>query len=116
MHSSSLQLFQPTQVPADPRHRVQGLHGAGAARGGGVHAAAEWLLRQWKQEKLIDNLKDKWVEDYQLRQGVIADSLKPNAKPGWFVNGQGQTMILIPGPVEFHQNLEMRPGLITGQH
>ena len=67
----------------------------------GVHAAAEWLLRQWKQEKLIDHLKDKWVEDFKLRQGSIADSLKPNAKPGWFVNRQKQTMVLIPGPVEF---------------
>ena len=67
----------------------------------GVHAAAEWLLRQWKQEKLIDNLKDEWVGDYKLRQGSIAASLKPNAKPGWFVNRQKQTMVLIPGPVEF---------------
>jgi formylglycine-generating enzyme required for sulfatase activity len=67
----------------------------------GVHAAAEWLLRQWKQEKLIDNLKDRWGEDFKLRQGAISASLKLDTKPGWFVNRQKQTMVLIPGPVEF---------------
>jgi hypothetical protein len=59
------------------------------------------LLRQWKQEKLIDNLKDRWGEDFKLRQGAISASLKLNTKPGWFVNRQKQTMVLVPGPVEF---------------
>ncbi|MCY2947863.1 MAG: SUMF1/EgtB/PvdO family nonheme iron enzyme, partial [Planctomycetota bacterium] len=67
----------------------------------GLHAAAEWLLRQWKQETWISKSNQNWVEDSKRRQGAIADSLKPGAKPGWFVNRQRQTMILIPGPVEF---------------
>ena len=46
-------------------------------------------------------MKNKWVEDFELRQGAIAASRKPDAKPGWFVNRQKQTMVLIPGPVEF---------------
>jgi formylglycine-generating enzyme required for sulfatase activity len=75
----------------------------------GVHAAAEWLLRQWKQEKLIDNLKDQWIDDFKLRQGAIAASRKPGASLGWFMNRQKQTMVLVPGPVEFRMG-EPPPG------
>jgi serine/threonine protein kinase/formylglycine-generating enzyme required for sulfatase activity len=55
----------------------------------GVHGAAEWLLRQWGQR---DQLR-------QVEQGLAAS--KVNGYRSWYVNGQGQTMVVIPGPVEF---------------
>jgi serine/threonine protein kinase/formylglycine-generating enzyme required for sulfatase activity len=47
----------------------------------GIHSAAEWALRKW-------------------------DALKPLGKTAaekknWFVNSQGQTMLIVRGPVEF---------------
>ena len=56
----------------------------------GIHGAAEWTLRQWKQEEKLaaqaelSKLKDK---DKGARR--------------WFVNSQGQTFAVIDGPVEF---------------
>ena len=68
----------------------------------GVHAAAEWLLRTWKQ--------DAWLKrtDQQLAQPESAknprlDDIRRNGAKGtaWYVNGKGQTMVAIAGPVEF---------------
>jgi len=67
----------------------------------GVHAASAWLLRQWKQEALITKLNTKWSKDTNRRDSVTQAALIPGAKPGWFVNGQKQTMTIVPGPVEF---------------
>jgi formylglycine-generating enzyme required for sulfatase activity/tRNA A-37 threonylcarbamoyl transferase component Bud32 len=60
----------------------------------GIHAAASWTLRQWdhgkelaKIDKELSSRRDSKVEDHR--------------SPGWWVNSQGQTMVRIPGPVEF---------------
>jgi len=55
----------------------------------GIHGAAEWPLRMWGQQESLDEI------DQQLATG------KPEGNRRWFVNGQGQTMVVIPGPVEF---------------
>jgi len=55
----------------------------------GIHGAAEWALRQWKQH---DKLKEL---DAELRK------VKDWGERRWFVNGQGQTFAVIEGPVEF---------------
>jgi formylglycine-generating enzyme required for sulfatase activity len=55
----------------------------------GIHGAAEWALRQWKQH---DNLKDS---DDRLRK------LKERGDRRWCVNSQGQMLVLVEGPVEF---------------
>jgi eukaryotic-like serine/threonine-protein kinase len=54
----------------------------------GIHGAAEWTLRQWKQQASIEAV------DAELRK------LKETGDRRWFVNGQGQTFAVIEGPVE----------------
>jgi formylglycine-generating enzyme required for sulfatase activity len=53
----------------------------------GVHGAVEWLLRRWGQ---AERLKDR---DRRLLGA-------PRGQRGWYVNGQGQTMVLVPKPGE----------------
>jgi formylglycine-generating enzyme required for sulfatase activity len=73
----------------------------------GLHAAAEWLLRQWHEEAWLSETDRAWAKDSQgrqqrldqLKEGLVRD--KEKAKPQWYVNGQGQAMVVIPGPVEF---------------
>jgi formylglycine-generating enzyme required for sulfatase activity len=72
----------------------------------GLHGAAEWLLRAWQQEAWLKQVNDGWTRDNEqrlkrlesIRQFVTKDKEKT---PRWYVNGQGQTMEAIPGPVEF---------------
>ncbi len=73
----------------------------------GLHAAVEWLLRTWKQEAWLKQVNDEWKNDKEqrekrieeIRQSVAKD--KGKAPKQWYVNGEGQTMVVIPGPVEF---------------
>jgi formylglycine-generating enzyme required for sulfatase activity len=73
----------------------------------GLHASAEWLLRQWKQETWLKQMNDGWKKDREQREKRLEDIKQMLAKekektpPQWYVNGQGQTMVVIPGPVEF---------------
>ena len=55
----------------------------------GIHGAAEWTLRQWKQQEKLKEL------DAELMK------LKDRGERRWFVNSQGQTFAVIEGPVEF---------------
>ncbi len=70
----------------------------------GLHAAVEWLLRRWDQDEWMDHRKDEWVahrevREQQVRQSVARDP--QHASRQWYVNSQRQTMVVIPGPVEF---------------
>ncbi|MBI1915474.1 MAG: formylglycine-generating enzyme family protein [Planctomycetes bacterium] len=78
----------------------------------GLHAAAEWLLRQWKEEAWLRQTneagakdkpqREKWLEG--IRQELAKTASRERKRPEgrhWYVNGQGQTMVVIPGPVEF---------------
>jgi formylglycine-generating enzyme required for sulfatase activity/tRNA A-37 threonylcarbamoyl transferase component Bud32 len=73
----------------------------------GLHAAAEWLLRQWHEEAWLAQTTAAWAKDkkgQEERLEGIRDELRrqqEKAPPQWYVNGQGQTMVVIPGPVEF---------------
>ncbi len=73
----------------------------------GLHASAEWLLRQWQMETWLKQVNDEWTKDKEQRKMRLEGIKKLLAKdkektlPQWFVNGQGQTMVVIPGPVEF---------------
>jgi formylglycine-generating enzyme required for sulfatase activity/tRNA A-37 threonylcarbamoyl transferase component Bud32 len=74
----------------------------------GIHGAIDWLLRHGK-EGPVDRPLD-WGQAQALQQ--IDEELKQRdrevARGGrtpaegrrWYVNGQGQTMVLVPGPVE----------------
>ena len=55
----------------------------------GIHGAAEWLLRQWKQ---LAKLKEI---DKQLATGKVEGERR------FYVNKQGQTFVVFSGPVEF---------------
>jgi formylglycine-generating enzyme required for sulfatase activity/tetratricopeptide (TPR) repeat protein len=55
----------------------------------GIHGAAEWTLRTWKQQEKLKEL------DAELMK------VKDWGERRWYVNGQGQTFAVIEGPVEF---------------
>jgi len=55
----------------------------------GIHGAAEWTLRQWKQHEKL------------LAAGAELMKVKDWSDRRWYVNGQGQTFVVIQGPVEF---------------
>src|SRR5262249_32959864 len=73
----------------------------------GLHAAAEWLLRQWQQEEWLRQTNDEWAKDKERREQRLEaikrllTKDKEKTPPQWYVNGLGQTMVVIPGPVEF---------------
>jgi formylglycine-generating enzyme required for sulfatase activity/WD40 repeat protein len=72
----------------------------------GLHAASEWLLRQWKDETWLKETNQAWAEERQQlkRLETIEQELKKETgkeQARWYVNGQGQTFVVIPGPVEF---------------
>jgi formylglycine-generating enzyme required for sulfatase activity len=54
----------------------------------GIHGAAEWTLRQWEQQAKLETI------DANL-------SGKDKGDRRWFVNKQGQTFVIIEGPVTF---------------
>ena len=55
----------------------------------GIHGAAEWTLRRWRQEETLKKV------DAQLQR------LKDRGDRRWYVNSEGQTLAVIEGPVEF---------------
>ena len=84
----------------------------------GLHAAAEWLLRQWGQATWLEQTDDRWAKDDEQRLERLADIRKslssdatlgsnapaaPRAAavPRWYVNSQGQTMVVVQGPATF---------------
>lgn len=72
-----------------------------------LHAACEWLLRTWKQEAWLKKVNEEWAKSKEQRdkrlEGIGKALVKDKEKtpPQWYVNGQGQTMVVIPGPVTF---------------
>jgi hypothetical protein len=52
----------------------------------GIHGASGWILRRWGQEKRLRQI------DKELASG------RPEDGRSWYVNGQGQTMVLISIP------------------
>jgi formylglycine-generating enzyme required for sulfatase activity len=73
----------------------------------GLHAAAEWLLRQWNQGKWLRQTDEAWAKGGDWKERRLGDIRKVLAgkagevTPWWYVNGQGQTMVVIPSPQEF---------------
>ncbi len=57
----------------------------------GVHGAAEWTLRRWRQEETLKKV------DAQLQR--LKD--RGDRDRRWYVNSEGQTLAVIEGPVEF---------------
>ncbi len=55
----------------------------------GIHGAVEWLVRQWQGSDEMKGI------DKTLATGKV------EGKRQWYVNGQGQTMMVVPKPGEF---------------
>ena len=55
----------------------------------GIHGAAEWTLRKWEQQQKLAAI------DVELKK------LKDQSNRRWYVNSEGQTFVVIEGPVEF---------------
>jgi formylglycine-generating enzyme required for sulfatase activity len=56
----------------------------------GLHAAAEWTLRQWKQQDTFCQID---AELATSDQGPDKDNGQPSR--GWYINTQGQTMVIL---------------------
>jgi len=72
----------------------------------GIHAAAEWVLRHWKHEDWLKQVNEELAKDNVQRDRLDRIQKKLSEDDGkcssqWYVTGQGQTMVVIPGPVEF---------------
>jgi eukaryotic-like serine/threonine-protein kinase len=73
----------------------------------GLHASSEWLMRTWKHEDWLTQANEEWAKDKELRKkrlegiGKLLAKEKEKTLPQWYVNGQGQTMVVVPGPVQF---------------
>jgi formylglycine-generating enzyme required for sulfatase activity len=105
----SLGEFSDKELSADDRKallpKLQEMHRTAADPG--LHAACEWLLRQWNATAWLKQTNDDWAKEKaqrkkrleEIEQLLRKDKEKP--APRWYVNGQGQTMVVIPGPVEF---------------
>jgi len=61
----------------------------------------------WKQEAWLKKVNDDWAADEEQREKKLSEIRRFLAKDKektprqWFVNTQGQTMVVIPSPVEF---------------
>jgi formylglycine-generating enzyme required for sulfatase activity/tRNA A-37 threonylcarbamoyl transferase component Bud32 len=64
----------------------------------GVHGAIDWLLRHRQEGSLVRN---DWGKARDLERIDRELQGQPPGKRRWYVNGQGQTYTIIPGPVEF---------------
>ena len=94
----------PSDVKAALVSQLQEMHRTHADPG--LHAASEWLLRQWKQEAWLKQAKVEWAKDKEGRDKRLDDIAQMLEKekektPQWYVNSQGQTLVVIPGPSEF---------------
>jgi formylglycine-generating enzyme required for sulfatase activity len=66
----------------------------------GVHGAIDWLLRHDKEG--MEKRPLSWGQSKALKK--VDEELKwrdPDGNRRWYVNGQGQTMVLVKGPVQF---------------
>jgi formylglycine-generating enzyme required for sulfatase activity len=77
----------------------------------GVHSAISWLLRHkdegpmprpldWGQGKTLDAI-DRDLAGKKARLRKPDAPARADSGAGWYVNGQGHTMVMIKGPVQF---------------
>jgi serine/threonine protein kinase/formylglycine-generating enzyme required for sulfatase activity len=83
----------------------------------GLHAAVEWLLRQWGARGQITETEKLWqAEAPQLRKSrlerIRLDLPRTDTWAQWYVNGQGQTMVVLPAPGKFSMG---SPGTEVGR-
>src|SRR5579871_4188694 len=83
--------FRAPEVPADQRTtllpKLLALYRQDPDPG--IHGCLAWLMRQWGQSDTLQ----------QLDQELATSQVKGDRR--WYVNHEGQTFVVIPGPVEF---------------
>jgi hypothetical protein len=69
----------------------------------GLHGAAEWVLRmKWGQAARLREIDLELAKSkHRKLQQIEQEMSQGSSQPQWYVNGQGQTLGVIPGPVEF---------------
>ena len=72
----------------------------------GLHSATEWLLTKWNGGQWLKHITEEWSKEevWKQRLAKVEEIFKEQRKddsPLWYLNSQGQTMIVFPGPVEF---------------
>jgi formylglycine-generating enzyme required for sulfatase activity len=73
----------------------------------GLHASSEWLLRTWDQEAWLNQVNEEWAKDKKQREkrlngiGKALAKDKEKTPPQWYLNRQGQTMMVVSNPGEF---------------
>jgi formylglycine-generating enzyme required for sulfatase activity len=65
----------------------------------GIHGAIDWLLRHGKEGPVARKLD--WGQARELERTDRELAGKPPGQRRWYVNGQGQTLTIVPGPIEF---------------
>ena len=103
----SLGEFDEQQLPPENRNallpKLQEMYRA--ATDPGLHAACEWLLREWKQKDWLKELNESWAKDKEKRENLLEGFQQLLAKDRppqqWYVNSQGQTLVVMPGLIEF---------------
>ena len=104
----SLGQFSDEQLPADARSsRLQKLKSIYHNEADpGLHSAAEWLLRRWQQEEWLNRENERWAKQKEKRDDRLAGIRQLLARDKektplqWYVNGQGQTMVVVPRPAD----------------
>jgi len=69
----------------------------------GLHAAAEWLLRQWEQADQLAAI------DGELRQTEVERRASEESTRRWYINGQGQTYVILDAGEFTMGNLDLGP-------
>ena len=67
----------------------------------GLHGSISWLLFQWQKTDTLTAIADELKRDSQIRIDRIRKEFARehgNAKPQWYMNREGQTMVVIPKP------------------
>jgi formylglycine-generating enzyme required for sulfatase activity len=70
----------------------------------GIHGAAEWLMRQWQADGKLKEI------DRQLAPGKV------EGKRRWYINREGQTMVVVPKPGVFWMEEIKADGSIRHKH
>ncbi len=101
----NLGTFKPDQLPAAERAALlpKLLELYRTDPDPGLHGAAAWLLRQWDQQDKLTVIDEQLKQSQAQRLERIKQEFathREEARPQWFINGHGQTMVVLP-PTKF---------------
>jgi formylglycine-generating enzyme required for sulfatase activity len=97
------EIEEPSAKPWLDKLRHQYLHDPDP----GIHAATQWLLLAWGQQAWLEQVRSEKAAETEWRRQKLTKIRQSLGKddqpksPAWYINSQGQTMIVIPGPQEF---------------